>query len=243
MRNSPNSVSMEPSASRRMNRSCLHAVADEVGYRDHLQAVAGAEFAELRHPRHGAVVVHDLADDAGGGQAGETGEVHGRLRLAGAHQHAAFARAQGKDMAGPRQVLGPAFRIDGGEDGAGAVGGGDAGGDARAGVDGFAEGGAEIGGVLGAHQRQPEVVAAFRGKGQADEPAAVRGHEIDDLGGDFFGGDGEVALVFPVFIVHHHQDAAGADLLDSFRNPNERHNSLYPVPFVSRGYRGNLPLR
>jgi len=59
---------------------------------------------------------------------------HGCFRLAGAHQHAPFPRAQGKDMAGPRQVLGPAFRIDGGEDGAGAVGGGDAGGDARAGV-------------------------------------------------------------------------------------------------------------
>ena len=196
--------------------------------------MAGAEFAELRHPRHGAVVIHDLADDAGGGQAGETGEVHGRLGLAGAHQYAPFARAQGKDMAGPREVLGPAIRIESREDGAGAVGGGDAGGDARAGVDGFAESGAEIGGVLGAHERQPEVVAAFRGEGQADKPAAVGGHEIDDLGGDFFGGDGEVALVFPIFIVHHHQDAAGADLLDSFRNPNERHNPLYPAGQVRR---------
>jgi len=28
-------------------------------------------------------------------------------------------------------------------------------------------------------------------------------------------------FVFPVFIVHHHQDAADADLLDSFRNPTK----------------------
>ena len=213
----------------------FHAVANEVRHRDHLQVVVDAEFAELRHARHGAVVIHDLTDDAGGRQTGETGEVDGRLRLAGAHQHAAFARAQGEDMAGPRQVLGPAFRVNGGEDGAGAVGGGDAGGDAGAGVDRFAKSGTEIGSILGTHERQPEVVAAFRREGQADEPAAIGGHEIDDLGGDFFGGDGEVSLVFPVFIVHHHQHAAGANLLNSFRNPNKRHNSLYPAR--RRGHR------
>jgi len=136
----------------------FHSVANEVGYRNHLQVMAGTEFAELRHPRHGAVVVHDFADDAGGGQPGETGKVHGRLRLAGAHQHAAFPGAQGerhgRAAPGPRAGI----RIDSGEDSAGAVGRGDAGGDACAGVDGFAKSGAEIGGVLSAHERQPEVV-------------------------------------------------------------------------------------
>src|SRR6266571_5304594 len=44
----------------------LHAVANEVGHRKHLQIVFFAEFDELGHAGHGAVFVHDFADDAGG---------------------------------------------------------------------------------------------------------------------------------------------------------------------------------
>src|SRR5213593_4290995 len=44
----------------------LHAVADEVGHREHLQIVFFAEFDELGHAGHGAVFVHDFANDSGG---------------------------------------------------------------------------------------------------------------------------------------------------------------------------------
>ena len=57
-------------------------------------------------PRHLAVVAHDLADDAGGAQAGQPAQVHDALGLAGAHQHAAVAGAQRRDVAGPHQVVG-----------------------------------------------------------------------------------------------------------------------------------------
>ena len=99
-------VAVQPSATRRTKRSCLHAVADQVGHRDHLQVVADAEFHQLGHARHGAVVVHDFADDAGGREAGQAGQIHGGFGLAGAHQDAAFARAQGENVAGAGQVGG-----------------------------------------------------------------------------------------------------------------------------------------
>ncbi len=47
----------------------LHPVADQVGHGEHLQVVALAELHQLRHPRHGAVVVHDFADHAGRSEA------------------------------------------------------------------------------------------------------------------------------------------------------------------------------
>ena len=96
-------------------------VADQVGDRDHFQAVPRAEFAKLRHARHGAVLIHDFADHARGVESGEAGKIDGRFRLSGAHQHAAFARAQGKDVAGAREIAGPRVRVDGCEDGSGAV--------------------------------------------------------------------------------------------------------------------------
>ena len=195
----------------------LQAVADEFGDGNHLQAVKQAELAELRHAGHGAILIHDFADDAGGVESGEAGEVDGGFGLAGADEHAAFAGAEGEDVAGAGEVVRAGFGIDGGEDGVGAVGGGDAGGDAFAGIDGLAEGGAEIRRVVGRHQGEAQGVAALRSEGEADESAAVGGHEIDDFGRDFFRGDGEVAFVFPVLIVDDDEHAAGADLLDGLR--------------------------
>ena len=188
--------------------------------------MAHAEFLELGHPRHGAVRVHDFADDAGGSQPGQARQVHGCFGLAGAHQHSAFAGPQRKHVPGTSQVAGPAGRIDGHQDGARAIGRGDARGDALPCVDRFAKRGAKIGSVLGADQRQPQLVAAFRGQRQADQAAAMGGHEIDDFGRDLLRRDGEIALVFPVFVVHHHQDAPGADFFDRLGNGDKGHNPL-----------------
>ena len=70
------------------------AVLDQVGDRDDLQAVALAELDEVGHAGHRPVVVHDLADDAGRGEAREPREVDGRLRLPRALEHAAGAGAE-----------------------------------------------------------------------------------------------------------------------------------------------------
>jgi hypothetical protein len=53
-----------------------HAIADECGYRQHLEIVGAAELDELRHARHGAVLIHDLADHTSGHQACQTRQIH-----------------------------------------------------------------------------------------------------------------------------------------------------------------------
>ena len=181
---------------------------------------------ELRHARHGAVRIHDFADNSAGLELGQAGQIDGGLGLPGAHQHAAFAGAQGEDVAGTGQVARAAGGPDGRADGAGPVGRGDSGGDALGGVDRFAEGGAEARGVHGRHQRQMQGVATLRRQRQADQAAPMHGHEVDRLGRDELGGQGQVALVFAVFVVHHHQHAAGADFLDGLGNGGKWHASI-----------------
>ena len=63
--------------------------------------------------------------------------------------------------------------------------------------------------VMGKRRR---VFGALLGEGEADEAAAVAGHEVDGLGGDVLGGQGEVALVLAVFVVDHDNHAARAEI-------------------------------
>jgi hypothetical protein len=185
------------------------------------QAVLGADLQQVRNARHGAVVVHDLADHGGRGQAREGGEVDRRLGLAGALEHAALPGAQGKDMAGAQQVLGAGRRVDGGQDGGGAVGGRDAGGGLAARLDRDREGGAERGGVVLDHQGELQLLAAVVGEGEADQAAPVAGHEVDRLGGDLVGRDGEVALVLAVLVVDDDDDPPLAELDDRLLDGSE----------------------
>jgi hypothetical protein len=50
---------------------------------------------------------------------------------------------------------------------------------------------------------------------------AVLGHEVDGIGGDLFGGHGEVAFVFAVLVVDEDDHAALADLFDGFFDGGE----------------------
>ena len=68
-----------------------------------LRPCVARELHQVGQARHRAVVVHDLADHAGGRQAREPRQVDGALGLAGAPQHAALARAQREDVAGARR--------------------------------------------------------------------------------------------------------------------------------------------
>ena len=75
-----------------------------------LRVVLAAEFGEFGNAGHGAVVVHDLADDAGGNEPGETGEIDGGFGLSGANEDSAFAGAQRKGVAGTREIVTGAWR-------------------------------------------------------------------------------------------------------------------------------------
>ena len=121
----------------------LHAVMDQVLDGDDLESEALGEFHQLRHPCHGAIVVHDLTDDARRRQPRQARQIDGALGLPGAFQDTAGAGAQGEDVTRANQVFGLGLGADGGEDGGGAVGGGNAGGYAAAGFDGYRKRGAE----------------------------------------------------------------------------------------------------
>ena len=66
------------------------------------------------------------------------------------------------------------------------------------------------------------MVGALLGQREADEPAAVAGHEVDGLGRNVLGGQGQVALVLAVFVVDHDDHPPGADLVDGARHIGKR---------------------
>ena len=187
---------------------------------------------EVGHARHRAVGVHDLADHARGRAAGEAGEVDGGLGLARALQHAARARAQREDVAGLDEVARPHGGIDGDLDRVRAVGGRDAGRDALARLDRDREGRLVRRLVVRDHHAQPELVAALRRERQADQPAAVRGHEVDGLGRDVLGGHAEVALVLAVRGVDDddHASRPGSSSMASSMRQNGEAERVVSVP-------------
>ena len=198
------------------------AVLDQVGHRHELQAVAAAELHEVGHAGHRPVVLHDLADDAGRGEAREPREVDGGLRLPRALEHAAGAGAEREDVTGMDEVVRRRGRVDGDLDRPRAVSGRDARRDAVAGLDRDRERGAELRLVLVGHLAQPELVAALGGQAEADEPATVDRHEVDGVGRHELRRDGEVALVLAVVVVDDDDEATRTDLLDRVLDPGER---------------------
>ena len=200
----------------------LSPVLDQVGDRDHLQPVTLAIADQIGHPRHRAVLVHDLADDSRRGDAGQPREVDGSLGLARALQHASGACLQREDVARLDEVEGVRGGVDRDLDRVGAVVCRDAGRDSLPCFDRDGEGRAERRLVLICHLAQPELRAALRREAQADEASPVGGHEVDGCGCDELGRDREVALVLAILVVDDDDEAAGADLLERFVDRGER---------------------
>ena len=76
------------------------------------------------------------------------------------------------------------------------------------------------------HRPQPQLVAALLGQAEADQAAAVRGHEGDRLGRRELRRDRQVALVLAVRRVDDHDEPASADLLDRFLDGREGGGAL-----------------
>ena len=84
----------------------LAAVFDEVFNGAKFELVSDGEGAKFRQAGHGAVVVHDFADDGDGAAAGQAGEVDGGFGVSGALENAAVFGPQGKDVAWLDKVFG-----------------------------------------------------------------------------------------------------------------------------------------
>ena len=90
----------------------LNAITHQISDADNLQAMNHGEVFELWQPCHGAVFVHDFADDSRRIKSRDTRYIDGRFRLAGPHQHAALLRAQRKDVSRSGEVMRLRSRID-----------------------------------------------------------------------------------------------------------------------------------
>ena len=80
-------------------------MADQIGDGADPQAVTMGKGLELGPPRHAAILVHQLADDARGLEARQAAKVDGGLGVAGPHEHSAPAGTEREDMAGPGEIL------------------------------------------------------------------------------------------------------------------------------------------
>jgi hypothetical protein len=130
--------------------------------------------------------------------------------VAGTTQHATFFCHEWLHVSGPREI----GRLAGGvTDGAyckSAFGGRDAGFD-RAMIHRDRVVRAQRGRVLADHEREFQPLAGFRQNRHAQLAAAMRDHEIHELGRDAFGSANEIALVLAVFCVDDDDRAAVAN--------------------------------
>ena len=131
------------------------------------------DFLELGTSGHGAVVVHDFADDGCGPLAGGSDEVDGAFGVSGSDEYAAFLVAEGEDVSGLDEVFGCGFGFGEESDGVCAVGGRDAGCDAVCGVDGDGHGGGVWRRVVSDHHGHAEPVEVVPFHGDADQTASV----------------------------------------------------------------------
>jgi hypothetical protein len=172
-----------------------------------------------------AVVVEDLDEHAHGRQAGEAREVHRSLRVPRATEHATFLRDDGLHVAGPREVLGASPCVDHGLDRGGALRGRDPG-PVGARVDGDRVARPQERRVVRDGGLEAQLAGPLGQQRHAKLPAAVRHHEIHELGGDFLGGADEIALVFAVLVVDDDGDAALRDPLQGLFDRVELHGEL-----------------
>ena len=166
-----------------------------------------------------------------GRQPASVRQVHRRLGVAGALEHAAGPGAQRKNMAGLHEIFRRRCRFGHDLDGARPVGGADAGGDAARGVHAHLKIRAEAFAVLLHHAVDAELVQPFGGGRHANQPAPESGHEIDGGGRDELPGHDQIAFIFAVGIIHDDDHFAFADVgddgfnaVESFFHRRKQHN-------------------
>src|SRR5262249_30512073 len=213
----------------------LQAVGDELGDGDERETMVPGEALQVGAPRHGAVGVQDLTDDAGRIEVREPGEIDAGLRLAHALQHAAGAGPQREDVTGPAQIAGHGGGVDGDADRCRAVGRRDARRDPEPGrrVDADRERGLVRLVVVLGHLRQAERLAALRGQRHADEAASVRRHEVDHRRADLFGRPDQIPFVLAPLVVGDDDELARANVRNRLFYCAERHSCLTYLPSTS----------
>ena len=203
-------------------RLVLAAIGDEVGDRDDLQSVLGAEADQVRQPRHRSVLVHGLAENAGRVEPGEPGEIDGGLGVTGALEHPAFAVPQRKDVSGSGEVLWRGARLHDRPDRGRPIRRRDPRADPATGVHRHGECRVALIGVVGDHQRDLELVESIPHDRHADHAARMPNDERDRLGRHLLRRHDQIALVLSIRVVDDDHDPACTDVLNRLRDRRER---------------------
>ena len=191
------------------------AVANDVGHADDRQPEASCNSFQVPAPGHGAVIVHDLADGACGGNAANAAQIHRGLGVPAALEDPAPARDERKYVPWPRQAFRPARFIRQAPQRGGAIRGGNARRGAVDPVDALGE--------SRAVQRSPFLVdldmeiQALRGRRidcAADQAAGLPRHQVDVIRGGMDRRHHEVPLAFAVGGVGDDDHASRAQLFD-----------------------------
>ncbi|GBD17397.1 hypothetical protein HRbin26_02317 [bacterium HR26] len=207
-------------------------VGDEIRHVNQRDPVSLGEALQLRLPGHGAVLVHDLADDSHRVQAGQPGQVDRGLGLAVALQDTAGAGTQREDVPGHHEIGRRGVRVGQLPDGDGAVEGRDAGRYPLARLDRDGEGRPEATPVRlrRHHERQSQPVSPLWRHRHADEPPGLARHEVDRLRRGMLRRDAQVSLVLPIPIVHDDHELPLPEVRDRpLDSLPARHRQL-PVP-------------
>ena len=199
------------------------AIGDQVLNAADFQPVLFLELEQLGQPGHRAVLVEDFADDGGGIEARQAGQIDGGLRVTCAPQDATRFALQREDMTGLHKICSRANPGCKHLNRQCAVVGADARGDAPGGVDGYREIRLMHFAVVGDHALQPQLAGALLGDRRANQPPAMLRHEIDGRIGDFRCRHDEIAFVFTISVISDDDHAALSDVCDGVRDGIKMH--------------------
>jgi hypothetical protein len=194
------------------------AVSDEVLDGTHFEPVFLFEADEIRQAGHGAIVLHDFANDSGGIESGEARKIDGGLGVTSTAKNPAGLGLERENMPGLDEIGGLCLGIREQADRGGTVFHADACGYAFGGIHRNGEIGFKKFAVLGNHSLEAEAGSALLGDGRADETSAELCHEIDGCRRDLGGGHDEIALVLAVGVVGDNHHASSTDVGNDFWN-------------------------
>ena len=171
---------------------------------------------QLGHARHGAVLVHDFHQCAGGVESCHAAEVDGGLGVSASAQHAVVLCVERVDVAGAPEGLRGGIGVGQGLDGLGAVVCRHAGGASLQLVYGDGERSAQHRGVVLHLVCQFELVGAADGDGCAEHASGVFQHEVHLLGCYLLCCNDQVAFVLAVFVIDHDDKLAFSEVVHGF---------------------------
>ena len=189
-------------------------VGDEIFDAAQLQLVLAAKFQQLRQTRHRPIRVQDFAKHARRRKPREPRQIHARLRVPSAPQHAARFCAQRENVAGLHEIVWRRFGVGENTDRLRAIVGTDASRDLLRRIDGDREIRAVTLAIFQHHPLKAELLRAFIRDRRADESTPVHGHKVHRFRRHLLRRHHEIAFVLAICVIGHDHEFPGANIFE-----------------------------